>query len=83
MAESNPVEIKQDKKNTEAEQEMTRFPPLSPFPMLITAFVLLWDGELHARCNICVIHSLMSLSGYKKERFSSTKSCYLLCPVMP
>ncbi len=56
MAESNPVEKKRDKENTEAEQEMTRFPPLSPFPMLIIAFVLLWDRGLHARCNICVNH---------------------------
>lgn len=44
------------------------------FPMLITVFVFLGDEGLHALCNIRVNHSLMSLSGYKKERFSSTKT---------
>lgn len=80
MAESNPLEKEGDKEwKTKAEHAMTRFPPLSLFfPMLITVFVFLGDEGLHALCNICVNHSFMSLSGYKKERFSSTKT-YLLC----
>lgn len=82
MAESNPAERREIRRGTQR-REMTRFPPLPPFPMLITAFVLLWDGGLHARRNVCVNHGSMSLRGYKKERFSSTKSRCVLCSVAP
>lgn len=61
---------------------MTRFPPLSPSPMLITAYVLLWDEGLHTHCNICVNHSLMSEQIEKGKDFHQQRAaicCVLLC----